>query len=131
MLTDTVADMLTRVRNANMALHDTVEMPSSKLRAHIARVLEAEGYISGYEVREEKVGATLIIDLKYDSQRKRVISGLRRISKPGRRVYADRTSIPRILGGMGIAIMSTSSGIITGHEAKQRGIGGEVLCAVW
>lgn len=131
MLTDTVADMLTRLRNANMALHDTVEMPSSKLRVEIARVLQEEGYIASYEVQDAGVGKTLVVNLKYDKQRRRVISGLKRISRPGRRVYADRTNIPRIIGGMGIAIMSTSSGVISGHEAARRGIGGEVLCSVW
>lgn len=131
MLTDTVADMLTRLRNANMALHDTVEMPSSKLRVEIARVLEEEGYIASYEVQDADVGKTLVVNLKYDKQRRRVISGLKRISRPGKRVYADRTNIPRIIGGMGIAIMSTSSGVISGHEAVKRGIGGEVLCSVW
>lgn len=131
MLTDTVADMLTRLRNANMALHDAVEMPSSKLRVEIARVLEEEGYIASYEVQDADVGKTLVVNLKYDKQRRRVISGLKRISRPGRRVYADRTNIPRIIGGMGIAIMSTSSGVISGHDAVKRGIGGEVLCSVW
>ena len=133
MLTDTVSDMLTRVRNANTALHDTVEMPSSKLRVEIARVLQDEGYIASYEVREDEGSPVkvLVVGLKYDKQRRRVISGLKRISRPGKRVYADRTTIPRIIGGMGIAIMSTSSGVITGHEAARRGIGGEVLCAVW
>ncbi len=131
MLTDTVADMLTRLRNANMALHDTVEMPSSKLRVEIARVLQEEGYIASYEVRDGDVGKTLVVHLKYDKQRRRVISGLKRVSRPGKRVYADRTSIPRIIGGMGVAIMSTSSGVISGHEAAKRGIGGEVLCSVW
>lgn len=131
MLTDTVADMLTRLRNANMALHDTVEMPSSKLRVEIARVLQEEGYIASYEVQDAGVGKTLVVNLKYDKQRRRVISGLKRISRPGKRVYADRTNIPRIIGGMGIAIMSTSSGVISGHEAVRRGIGGEVLCSVW
>ena len=131
MLTDTVADMLTRLRNANMALHDTVEMPSSKLRAEIARVLQEEGYIASYEVLDGDVGKTLVVHLKYDKQRRRVISGLKRVSRPGKRVYADRTSIPRIIGGMGVAIMSTSSGVISGHEAAKRGIGGEVLCSVW
>lgn len=131
MLTDTVADMLTRLRNANMALHDTVEMPSSKLRVEIARVLQEEGYIASYEVQDAGVGKTLVVNLKYDKQRRRVISGLKRISRPGKRVYADRTNIPRIIGGMGIAIMSTSSGVISGHEAARRGIGGEVLCSVW
>lgn len=131
MLTDPIADMLTRVRNANLALHDTVEMPGSKLKAQIARVLREEGYIQDFELREDEVGTTLVVRLKYSRDRRRVISGLDRVSKPGRRVYADRTAIPRVLGGMGIAVVSTSQGVITGHEARRRGIGGEVLCTVW
>jgi small subunit ribosomal protein S8 len=131
MLTDPIADMLTRIRNANMALHDTVEMPGSKMKAEVARVLKDEGYISDYELRDAEVGTELMVRLKYDRDRRRVISGLQRVSKPGRRVYVDRGSIPRILGGMGIAVISTSQGVITGHEARRRGIGGEVLCSVW
>ena len=131
MLTDPIADMLTRIRNANMALHDTVEMPGSTMKAEVARVLKDEGYIAGYELRDADVGTELVVRLKYDRDRRRVISGLERISKPGRRVYVDRTSIPRVLGGMGIAVISTSQGVITGHEARRRGIGGEVLCSVW
>jgi small subunit ribosomal protein S8 len=130
-LTDPIADMLTRIRNANMALHDTVEMPGSRLKAELARVLKDEGYIADWELREVEVGSELVVRLKYDRDRRRVISGLQRVSKPGRRVYADRTSIPRVLGGMGIAVLSTSQGVITGHEARRRGIGGEVLCSVW
>jgi small subunit ribosomal protein S8 len=131
MLTDPIADMLTRIRNANQALHDTVEMPSSKLKAEIARLLEQEGYISGYSVEEGDPGKTLVVRLKYDRDRRRVISGLRRISKPGRRIYVDRNSLPRVLGGMGVAIVSTSQGLLTGQQARRRGIGGEVLCTVW
>ena len=131
MLTDPIADMLTRIRNANMALHDTVEMPGSQMKAEVARVLKDEGYIADYELRDADVGTELVVRLKYDRDRRRVISGLERISKPGRRVYVDRTSIPRVLGGMGISVISTSQGIITGHEARRRGIGGEVLCSVW
>jgi small subunit ribosomal protein S8 len=131
MLTDPIADMLTRIRNANQALHDTVEMPSSKLKAEIARLLEQEGYISGYSVEEGDPGKTLVVRLKYDRDRRRVISGLRRISEPGRRIYVDRNSLPRVLGGMGVAIVSTSQGLLTGQQARRRGIGGEVLCTVW
>lgn len=131
MLNDPVADMLTRVRNANLALHETCDIPTSKLKREIARVLSEEGYIEGFEEVEAPVGSSLRITLKYDERRRRVISGLERVSKPGRRVYADRTTIPRILGGMGIAIVSTSQGVITGHEARRRGVGGEVMCAVW
>ena len=131
MLTDPIADMLTRIRNANLALHDTVEMPGSKLKGEIARVLRDEGYITDYELREARVGTELVVRLKYSRDRRRVISGLDRISKPGRRVYADRASVPRVLGGMGISVLSTSQGVITGHEARRRGVGGEVLCSVW
>lgn len=131
MLTDPIADMLTRIRNANLALHDTVEMPGSKLKAEIARVLQEQGYIQDYELRDAEVGTELVVRLKYSRDRRRVISGLDRVSKPGRRSYTDRTTIPRVLGGMGIAVISTSQGVITGHEARRRGIGGEVLCTVW
>lgn len=131
MMTDPIADMLTRIRNANTALHDTVEMPGSTMKADVARVLKDQGYISDFELREGRVGTDLIVKLKYSRDRRRVISGIRRISKPGRRVYVDRTSIPKILGGMGISVISTSQGVITGHEARRRGIGGEVICSVW
>jgi small subunit ribosomal protein S8 len=132
MLTDPIADMLTRIRNANLALHDTVDMPGSRLKADIAGLLEAEGYIQGFDVREEEGGKVrLLISLKYTRDRRRVISGIRRISKPGRRVYADKDSIPRVLGGMGVAVVSTSQGLLSGVEARRRGIGGEVLCTVW
>ena len=131
MLTDPIADMLTRIRNANLALHDAVEMPGSSMKAEVARVLRDEGYITDYELRDAEVGTELVVRLKYDRDRRRVISGLERISKPGRRVYVDRTSIPKVLGGMGISVISTSQGIITGHEARRRGVGGEVICSVW
>jgi len=130
-LTDPIADMLTRLRNANLALHDTAEMPASKLKAEIARLLEEEGYIAGYSVEEGDVGKRLVVRLKYDSDRRRVISGLKRISKPGRRIYVDRDSLPKVLGGMGVAIVSTSQGLLTGQQARRRGIGGEVICTVW
>ena len=131
MLTDPIADMLTRIRNANKALHDAVEMPGSTMKAEVARVLRDEGYITDYELRDAEVGTELVVRLKYDRDRRRVISGLERVSKPGRRVYVDRTSIPKVLGGMGISVISTSQGIITGHEARRRGVGGEVICSVW
>lgn len=131
MMTDPVADMLTRVRNANMALHDQVRMPASKLKAEIAKLLEAEGYISGWEEAGEGKDRELIVTLKYDRSRRQVISGLRRVSKPGRRVYVDRDSVPKVLGGMGVAVLSTSQGLLSGQEARRRGIGGEVLCEVW
>lgn len=131
MLTDPIADMLTRIRNANTALHDAVEMPGSTLKAAVADVLKEQGYIADYELRDGRVGTDLVVKLKYSRDRRRVISGIQRVSKPGRRVYVDRTSIPRVLGGMGIAVLSTSQGVITGHEARRRGIGGEVICSVW
>ena len=131
MLTDPIADMLTRIRNANMALHDTVEMPGSLLKSDIARVLEEQGYIVGYDTSTDGTRSTLTIKLKYDDDRRRVITGIDRVSKPGRRVYADKDSLPKVLGGMGVAIISTSQGLLTGHEARRRGVGGEVLCTVW
>ena len=131
MMTDPIADMLTRIRNANTALHDAVEMPGSTLKAAVANVLKEQGYITDFELKDGEVGTDLVVKLKYSRDRRRVISGIQRISKPGRRVYADRTTIPRVLGGMGIAVLSTSQGVITGHEARRRGIGGEVICSVW
>ena len=131
MLTDPVADMLTRVRNANQALHDQVAMPTSKLKVEIAKLLEAEGYILGWDEEGEGKDRQLVVRLKYDRSRRQVISGLRRISKPGRRVYVDRTSIPKVLGGMGVAVISTSQGLLSGQEARRRGVGGEILCEVW
>jgi small subunit ribosomal protein S8 len=127
MLTDPIADMLTRVRNANQALHDTVDMPTSKQKESLARVLKEAGYIVGHDVAE----GTLTVRLKYDNERRRVLSGIKRVSKPGRRVYAPADRLPRVLGGMGIAIVSTSQGLLTGQEARRRGVGGEVLCTVW
>jgi small subunit ribosomal protein S8 len=133
MLTDPVADMLTRIRNANKALHDRTEMPSSKLKEEIARILEEEGYIRGYHVVEpgELPYKTLVIDLKYGRSRERVLTGLKRVSKPGRRIYAGKDRLPRVLGGMGTAILSTSRGVITSRTAEREGIGGEVICFVW
>jgi small subunit ribosomal protein S8 len=133
MLTDPVADMLTRIRNANKALMDRVEMPSSKLKEQIARILEEEGYIRGYSVREpgELPYKVLVVELKYGRSRERVLTGLKRISKPGRRTYASKDRLPRVLGGMGTAILSTSRGVITSRTAEREGIGGEVICFVW
>ncbi len=131
MLTDPIADMLTRIRNANMALHDAAPMPTSKLKVSVANLLQREGYITGYEVTGEIPHQQLVVRLKYDAQRRRVITGIKRISKPGRRVYADHDTIPKVLGGMGIAVLSTSQGLLTGQDARRRGIGGEVLCTVW
>jgi small subunit ribosomal protein S8 len=131
-LTDPVADMLTRIRNANKALHDRVEMPNSKLKAEIARILKEEGYIRDFHVAQNDGGhPTLVVELKYGRGRERVLSGLRRVSKPGRRIYAGKSRRQRVLGGMGIAIMSTSRGVVTSRTAEAEGIGGEVLCYVW
>ncbi len=131
MLTDPIADMLTRIRNANSALHETTEMPSSHLKVEIARLLKDEGYIKGYSVRKGESFDTLVIELKFGRNRERVISGIKRISKPGRRIYARKDRMPRVLGGMGTAILSTSRGVVTGRQAEQLGVGGEVICFVW
>jgi small subunit ribosomal protein S8 len=131
-LTDPVADMLTRIRNANKALHDRVEMPTSKLKEEIARILKEEGYVRDYHVVETDLPyKVLVIDLKYGRSRERVLTGLKRISKPGRRIYAGKDRLPRVLGGMGTAILSTSRGVITSRTAEREGIGGEVICFVW
>jgi small subunit ribosomal protein S8 len=130
-MTDPVADLLTRVRNANSAHHDTVSLPSSKLKTHIAEILQKEGYISGFEVADARVGQTLTITLKYGPNRERSIAGIKRVSKPGLRVYAKSTELPRVLGGLGVAILSTSSGLLTDKEANKKGVGGEVLAYVW
>ena len=130
-MTDPIADMLTRLRNANSAYHDRVSMPHSKLKAHIAAILQQEGYIAGWEVEEAEVGKTLSIELKYGPNRERSIAGVRRVSKPGLRVYAKSTGLPRVLGGLGIAIISTSSGLQTERQAYKNGVGGEVLAYVW
>jgi small subunit ribosomal protein S8 len=130
-LTDPIADMLTRIRNANKALHDHTEMPTSRLKEEIARLLKEEGYITDFRVRKGDSFDTLVIDLKYGRNRERIITDLRRISKPGRRVYARKDRLPRVLGGMGTAIMSTSRGLMTSRNAEQAGVGGEVVCFVW
>jgi small subunit ribosomal protein S8 len=130
-MTDPVADMLTRLRNANSAHHDAVSLPSSKLKQHIAEILKREGYISAWKVEDARVGQTLTIDLKYGPERERSIAGIKRVSKPGLRVYAKSTEIPQVLGGLGVAILSTSSGLLTDREAEQKGVGGEVLAYVW
>jgi small subunit ribosomal protein S8 len=134
MLTDPVADMLTRIRNANKALHDRAEMPTSKLKVEIARILKEEGYIRDYHVdagESEGSHARLVIELKYGRSRERILTDLKRVSKPGRRIYAGKDRRQRVLGGMGIAIMSTSRGVVTSRTAEAEGIGGEVLCYVW
>lgn len=130
-MTDPVADMLTRLRNANSAYHDTVAMPYSKLKAHLAEILKAEGYIEDWTEEPARVGKTLVLNLKFGPQRERSIAGVRRISKPGLRVYAKSTNLPRVLGGMGIAIISTSSGLLTDRQAAKKGVGGEVVAYVW
>ena len=130
-MTDPVADMLTRLRNANSAFHDQVSMPSSKLKVRIADILKAEGYITDWREDEAEVGKTLVIDLKFGPNRERSIAGLKRISKPGLRVYAKSNNLPHVLGGLGIAILSTSSGLLTDRQAQKKGVGGEVLAYVW
>ena len=130
-MTDPIADMLTRVRNANSAHHDTVSMPYSKLKKNIAEILQAEGYIASWQVEEAEVGQTLTIDLKYGPNRERSIAGVRRVSKPGLRVYAKSTNLPKVLGGLGVAILSTSNGLLTDRQAHEKGVGGEVLAYVW
>jgi small subunit ribosomal protein S8 len=131
MLTDPVADMLTRIRNANKALHDTTTMPSSKLKVEIARLLKEEGYITDYSVESGESFDNLVIKLKYGRGRERVLTDLKRVSKPGRRIYARKDRLPRVLGGMGISILSTSRGLMTSRKAAEEGIGGEVVCFVW
>jgi len=133
-MTDPIADMLTRLRNANQAYHESTSMPYSKIKQGIADILQQEGYISSYKVEEPKegvVGKTLIIDLKFGPSRERSIAGVRRISKPGLRVYAKSTNLPKVLGGLGVAIISTSQGLLTDKQAKNKGVGGEVLAYVW
>lgn len=132
-MTDPIADMLTRIRNANQAMHDTVRMPDSKVKQRLASILEREGYIAGYRVEEDDgtLRKTLEVVLKYGPDRTRTISGLRRVSKPGLRVYARAERLPRVLGGLGVAVVSTSKGLMTDQEARSRHMGGEVLCYVW
>ena len=134
-MTDPIADMLTRIRNANKAYHDRVIMPYSKIKTHIAEILQQEGYIAGWRVDEvEKDGSVrkeLVVDLKYGPNRERSIAGVRRVSKPGLRVYAKATNLPKVLGGLGVAIISTSTGLLTDKQATKKGVGGEVLAYVW
>jgi small subunit ribosomal protein S8 len=133
-MTDPIADMLTRLRNANQAYHDSVSIPYSKLKAGVAEILQQEGYIGSWKVDappEGVVGKMLVVDLKYGPNRERSIAGIRRISKPGLRVYAKATALPKVLGGLGVAIISTSTGLLTDRQAKQKGVGGEVLAYVW
>ncbi|MFT8637075.1 MAG: 30S ribosomal protein S8 [Pseudoclavibacter sp.] len=131
MTTDPVADMLTRLRNANSAHHDTVSLPQSKLKRNIAEILKAEGYIADWSEEDARVGKTLTLTLKYGADRQRAITGIKRVSKPGLRIYAKSTELPKVLGGLGIAIVSTSSGLLTGRQAQSKGVGGEILAYVW
>jgi len=143
-MTDPIADMLTRIRNANKAMQETTEMPTSRLKEEIARILKDEGYISGYRVlsadeynatqenkKKHRAYGTLVVELKFGRNRERIITDLKRISKPGRRVYARKDRLPRVLGGMGTAILSTSGGMVTSRTAQERGVGGEVVCFIW
>ena len=131
MYTDPVADMLTRIRNANLALHPEVSMPASKLKEEIAKILSSEGFVDGYKVEEARVGRKLTLRLRYSQNRSPVLHGLQRISRPGKRVYSGATDIPRVLGDIGVSIVSTSQGLLTDREARRRKVGGELLCKVW
>ncbi len=131
MYSDPISDMLTRIRNANIALHPETTMPSSKLKEEIARILSEEGYIDGWKSEQGDVGQELTVRLRYDGDRKRVLQGIQRVSKPGRRVYAGASDIERVRGGIGVAIVSTSEGVMTDRDARRRNVGGEVLCKVW
>jgi small subunit ribosomal protein S8 len=131
MLTDPIADMLTRIRNANKALHESARMPTSRMKQEIARLLKEEGYIRDFRVEKGESFDELVIDLKYGRSRERIITDLKRISKPGRRVYARKDRLPRVLGGMGVAILSTSQGLLTARTAEKEGVGGEVICFIW
>jgi small subunit ribosomal protein S8 len=130
-MTDPIADMLTRLRNANSAYHDTVGMPYSKIKSNIAEILQTEGYIASWRVEDAEVGKNLVVTLKYGNARERSIAGIKRVSKPGLRVYAKKDNLPRVLGGLGVAIISTSGGLMTDKQAKKSGVGGEVLAYVW
>ncbi len=130
-ISDPVADMLTRIRNADMARHDSVLIPASKIKLSISRILKEEGFIADYEVLKGKLHRVIKINLKYDDKNLPVISGLERVSKPGLRVYVQRKEVPRVYGGLGIAIVSTPKGVMTGHQAWRQGIGGELLCYIW
>ena len=131
MMTDPIADMLARIRNANKAMHDTTSMPTSRIKEEIARLLKEEGYIRDFRVEKGESFDVLTIELKFGRNRERILTDLKRISRPGRRVYARKDRLPRVLGGMGTAILSTSTGLVTARTAEERGIGGEVICFVW
>jgi small subunit ribosomal protein S8 len=132
-MTDPIADMLTRIRNANVAMHDQVRMPSSKQKEALAAILQKEGYIEGFSVADDtgRPGRILTVTMKYSPERQRTISGLRRVSKPGLRVYTPAAKVPRVLGGLGVAVLSTSRGLMTDREARKQRVGGEILCFVW
>lgn len=130
-MTDPIADMLTRVRNASSARHAQVEIPCSKMKLEIARIMTEQGYVAEYRVKPGEHGDVIVIDLKYGKNRERVISGIKRVSKPGRRIYARKDSLPKVLGGLGTAIISTSRGLVTSAEAGKLGVGGEVICFIW
>ena len=130
-MTDPIADMLTRIRNGNTARHSTVDVPSSKMKLEIARLMTDLGHVVGYETKRGEQGDVIVIELKYGKNRERVISGIKRVSKPGRRVYANKESLPKVLGGLGTAIISTSHGLVTSAEARRLGLGGEVICFIW
>ena len=130
-MTDPIADMLTRLRNANSAYHESVSMPYSKMKGAIANILQTEGYIKDYQVEDARVGKTLVLHLKYGTKRERAISGVKRVSKPGLRVYAKSNNLPKVLGGLGVAIISSSSGLLTDREAAEKGVGGEVIAYIW
>jgi small subunit ribosomal protein S8 len=130
-MSDPIADMLTRIRNANQAMHAQVEVPASKMKIEIARLIKGQGYITGFEVKAGEHGDVIVIDLKYGKNRERVISGIKRVSKPGRRIYARKETLPKVLGGLGTAIISTSRGLVTSAEAQRQGLGGEVVCFIW
>ena len=131
MQSDPIADMLTRIRNANIALHPETRMPSSKLKEQVARILSEEGFIDGYKVEDARVGKELTVRLRYSKERQPILTGIKRISKPGLRVYSSSSDVPRVRGGIGISIVSTSDGVMTDREARKRNVGGEVLCEVW
>ena len=130
-MTDPIADMLTRIRNANTAGHETVDIPASKMKTSIVKILKGEGYIKDYEIIDDNIQGTIRVTLKYGANKEHVIGGLKKISKPGLKVYAKKDEIPKVLGGLGIAIISTSNGIISDKEARKLGVGGEVICYVW
>ncbi len=130
-MTDPLADMFTRIRNANQVYHEDVTVPASRIKVEVAKILTQEGYIEGYDLEKDKPQDKIKIKLKYASDRRRVITGIRRISKPGLRVYANKDSVPKVLGGLGVAMLSTSRGILTDKQARKEGVGGEVICYIW